>query len=142
MKRPIRSELGDNLAEHLSEKHMHLHRGALWVSFKGTPYLCMFGNDNYENPKTKAYVERLLGCGWIEKAQSEGRAAHIKALFGLSKSPKPSWVIACNVERPGTKFSKKGREALGQTLSALVWQTWGFGFENKSNELATVEGVK
>ena len=142
MKRPIRTELGDKLAEHLAKKHMHLHRGTLWVSFKGTPYLCMFGNDNYEHPKTKAYVERLLGCGWIEKAQTEGRSAHIKGFFGLSKSPKPSWVIACNVERPGTRFSVKGRKALGQKLSSLVWHTSSLHFADKPNEPKAVEGAK
>ena len=127
MKTPISSELGDAFAEHLSEKHMHIHRGALWVSLQGTPYLCMFGNDNYNAPKTKAYVGALSDCPWMrEWMVAAKREKYMKPMrvFGLSNSPTPTWVIACDLIPPGKKFPAKMGERLRKKVSELVWLEW------------------
>jgi hypothetical protein len=132
----IRSELGDSLAEHLSEKHMHIHRGALWVSFKGTPYLCLFGNDNYENPRTKAYVQNLLVCNWLEESPNKD-TAHVQPVFGLSNSPTPTWAIGSNLIKFGTKWRASDRQFILEGMSNLVWSCWNDAL--KLNEMSEDE---
>ena len=118
-----RTERGDSLAKHLHAKHVYMHRGALWVSIKGTPYLCRFGNDNYERPRTKSYVEKIKisFAAAVVKMPSLGE----NALWGVDDET-GTWVIA-------TAHAKRKQSFL-EPASDYVWSKWNEEFANKEGE--------
>ena len=120
-----RTERGDSLAKHIRDKHFHMHRGALWVSVKGTPYLCMFGNDNYENLRTKSYVDKMKST--FEDMAKVIPNALEHYFFGVDDET-GTWVIATRV---AGKKKQSLRVFLMEISSNRVWHAWKTGLETR-----------
>ena len=118
-----RTDRGDSLAKHIRDKHFHMHRGALWVSVKGTPFLCMFGNDNYERPRTKSYVDFLKST--VEDLAEVIPNALEHTFFGVDDET-GTWVIATRV---AGKKKQSLRVFLMEISSKRVWNAWNAGLE-------------
>ena len=113
-KATLRSDLGDSFAKHLSDKHWDQHRGALFVSDKGTAYLCLFGNDDYGSPRTKTYVEKLKSNVLITSQMFDA-----DVLWGVDNES-GAWVIAIRC----VKIRASRMEPVVAVASSLVWDAF------------------
>lgn len=138
-------ETTEKLGKYFAENCPHIHRGVEWVTVWGlVKLLCVFGNDNYNNPKTKAYVEVIKAqLQPYEKALEENSPGNEEIWFGVYPAT-GTWVFALwpaavgkvvdnspNLD-PSDLSDPAWKEHAETTTAAyvrdIVWEVWnGFG---------------